>query len=307
MSSEPRSTLDLSLYKLRDDDLAFFKSQTGIHDEAALQDHIIEVQADAYAVYPYTCIRRFTFTSLKISRHPDYLAVLRLGKERPQAILLDLGCCFGIDVRKAILDGYPPENIVTSDLHPEFWALGHKLFKSSPETFCVPFYPGDIFDPAFLSPAAPPIPTSSPPLPSLPSLTNLPSLTPLQHRVSTIHISSVFHLFPESQQHILARLLGALLSPVPGSIILGSQMGLPDIEANKAGGFRTTRRVANQFIAFAHSPTSFVNMWIGQGGVFRPEDVMVRADVTISKAINESDSETVRDTHIIVWSVTRAS
>ena len=32
---------------------------------------------------------------LKISRHPDYTAVQKLLAERPDAILLDIGCCCG--------------------------------------------------------------------------------------------------------------------------------------------------------------------------------------------------------------------
>ena len=37
-------------YNLNEQELAFFKSATGIHDEAALKEHIIAVQREAYAV-----------------------------------------------------------------------------------------------------------------------------------------------------------------------------------------------------------------------------------------------------------------
>ncbi|KAI0726728.1 hypothetical protein C8Q72DRAFT_497689 [Fomitopsis betulina] len=85
--------LDPSLYKLEEDEAAFFKQATGIPDDELLKQHILRVQVEAYEVYPYPCIRRFGFTSLKISRLPSYGDLLKLGKEHDGAILLDIGCC----------------------------------------------------------------------------------------------------------------------------------------------------------------------------------------------------------------------
>ncbi|KAI0932684.1 hypothetical protein AcW2_001238 [Taiwanofungus camphoratus] len=110
--------LDDKFYALDAEELAFYKAQTGIHDDDALKQHIMRVQADAYQVHPYNCIRRFNFTRLKISRLPAYSHLLKLGKERAGAIFLDIGCCFGNDARKAVADGYPVQNVVASDLHP---------------------------------------------------------------------------------------------------------------------------------------------------------------------------------------------
>ena len=42
--------LDPSLYTLGTESLAFFKSTTGIHDDDELKAHILNVQAQAYAV-----------------------------------------------------------------------------------------------------------------------------------------------------------------------------------------------------------------------------------------------------------------
>lgn len=73
--------LDPSCYKLDDQEAAFFKSMTGIQDDAELKEHILRVQAKAYSVriggvpsprqaylfcsspqvYEYPCIRRFAF------------------------------------------------------------------------------------------------------------------------------------------------------------------------------------------------------------------------------------------------------
>lgn len=42
--------LDPSLYTLSAESSAFFKSTTGIHDDNELKEHILNVQAQAYAV-----------------------------------------------------------------------------------------------------------------------------------------------------------------------------------------------------------------------------------------------------------------
>lgn len=42
--------LDPSLYKLGDEEAAFFKQSTGIKDSEELKQHILQVQKEAYAV-----------------------------------------------------------------------------------------------------------------------------------------------------------------------------------------------------------------------------------------------------------------
>ncbi|KZV88673.1 hypothetical protein EXIGLDRAFT_772461 [Exidia glandulosa HHB12029] len=58
--------IDPSAYSLQPDEAAFFKEQTGLHDDEVLKEHILAVQAEAYQasnVYPYPCIRVFNFTT----------------------------------------------------------------------------------------------------------------------------------------------------------------------------------------------------------------------------------------------------
>ncbi|KAH9910509.1 hypothetical protein B0H21DRAFT_782503 [Amylocystis lapponica] len=195
--------LDDGAYNLNGEELAFFKSQTGIQDEAALKDHVVQIQLDAYEIYPYTCIRRFAFTKPKISRLPAYAQ---------GAIFLDIGCCYVSkvadinslilpsrnDIRKAVADGFPIENALGSDLQ-----------------------------------AARPTPA-----PALPSLT---SLAPLRGHVAAIHASAFFHLFDEAKQAQLARALAGLLAPEPGALIFGAHGGRPEkgVRVAPAGHERT--------------------------------------------------------------------
>jgi hypothetical protein len=112
-NSLPPNKLDWEeTLSLTEDELAFFKAQTGIDDDEKLKDHIFAIQAKAHNVYPYPCIRRFMFTKyvachasflfsiadlengrFRASGVPAYPRVLELAKERKDAILLDVGCC----------------------------------------------------------------------------------------------------------------------------------------------------------------------------------------------------------------------
>ena len=58
----PKSPLDPSLLVLEEDELAFYKAQTGISEVEELRQHILRIQKEAYEAYPYPCIRRFQFT-----------------------------------------------------------------------------------------------------------------------------------------------------------------------------------------------------------------------------------------------------
>ncbi|TFK75137.1 hypothetical protein BDN72DRAFT_892489 [Pluteus cervinus] len=288
--------LDESLYSLNDVETAFFKEQTGIQDDEELKQHVLSVQKSAYAVYGYPCIRKFAFTSLKISRHPAYTIVQQLHVKRPDAILLDMGCCFGNDIRKAVLDGWPVENVIASDLRPEFWTCGHELFKSDASTFPAAFIGGDAFDSAFLTPH-PVFTSSSPPTNRRPgSLKDIKTLTQLHGHISAIHAASFFHLFDESKQLEVAKRLGSLLSPQPGSTLFGSHA------ATLVAGFKTHPAVPS-FGMFCHSPESWTELWNGK--IFEKGTVDVQTSmVEVENPGAEADALDYKF-YTMSWSVTR--
>jgi len=291
----PGRSLDESLFTPDPAELAFFKSQTGIDDEQALKDHIISIQRKAYEIHSYRCIWDFSFIRLKISRLPAYERVLALGREREGALLLDIGCCFGNDARKAASDGFPVHNVIASDLRQQFWDLGHELFKSTPDSFPATFVAGDALNPEFLQPHAPfyEAPQTGPPV-----FSSLTSLTPLQGHLSIIHASSFFHLFDEEQQLQLAKSLASLLSPLPGSVIFGIQVG-----AETKGVSERAVRPDNTSI-FHHSPESWQELWDGQ--VFEKGTVKVEAHFTSSsKEPQDANINTEWRKGRLVWSVTR--
>ncbi|KAG2036751.1 hypothetical protein BDR03DRAFT_934287 [Suillus americanus] len=281
--------LDESLYDLRPQDAAFFKKLTGIEDDAALKQHILYIQAKAYKVAPYGCIYLFIFT-----RHvslPAYQQVLRLGREYENPILLDIGCCFGNDIREAVLDGFPAAQTIGCDLRPELWNLGHELFKSTPETFPAHFVGGDAFNHEILA-VAPPASKQTVEA-SSPNLSNLTSLNPLRGCVSAIHATAFFHLFKEDKQLHMARALAGLLSAEPGSIILGAHTGV------REKGVVNQAYKGIEIDMFAHSAESWTAMWDGE--VF--EKGTVKVDVQF-REISDGVGGDERYP-ILFWSVTR--
>ncbi|KAF5367143.1 hypothetical protein D9758_004028 [Tetrapyrgos nigripes] len=291
---KPTKQITLDLGELDENELAFLKSQTGIEDVEVLTRHVEDIARRAHKVFGYDYLTRTLFLKFRSTRLPVYKHVLELGKTRDDALFLDVGCGWipqvGHDIRKTIADEYPIQNMVGSDLHPEFWDLGHELFKSTPETFPVPFIPGDALDDDFIPNRDPflDMPTTS--KPSRQSLASSKSLASLQGHVSVIHASALFHLFLKESQRRLARKLASLLSPVPGSVIFGVHRGLP-----QPGEIFNTR--SEQI--FCHSADSWKRLWIGgegEVGVFPSDAVDVQA-VVIQVALKE--------TWILVWSVKR--
>jgi hypothetical protein len=218
----------------------------------------------------------------------------------------------GNDPRKLIHDGFPMHNVVATDLYPgvslisqhfsminrsstmstEFWDLGHRLFKTTPESFPVKFIPGNIFDPAHLD-----VLEDKSAINDLPDLQSLTSLNPLRGHVSFIHTSSFFHLFDEEQQSNLARLLAGLLDPRPGSMIFGSHVGLEQKGPGHSSLLAT---------AFAHSPESWIQLW--ENEIF--EKGTVKAEAVLSPMRRpDADSRprpgSGKSRFLLTWSVRR--
>ncbi|KZT55736.1 hypothetical protein CALCODRAFT_412354, partial [Calocera cornea HHB12733] len=225
------------------DDLDFLRRTTGLQDEGELTAHVVEVRNRAIKVFPYPCIFKYSFASANITKIDGFKMAIKRAKEREGALLLDIGCCFGADVRSAVLEGFPPKQIVASDLHAEFWDLGHDLFRDTQETMPVTFMAGDVFDPAFLSSSPAGTPASDTPL------SEVKSLSDLHGRLSSIHASLFFHLFSREQQTQLSGLLASLLVLEKGSVIFGHH-----IAAEEEG--------VGQYVSmWAHNIASWTAMW----------------------------------------------
>ncbi|KAF8555541.1 hypothetical protein OG21DRAFT_1521687 [Imleria badia] len=285
-------------YGLSPEQANFFKAETGIDDDDDLRTHILKVQRKAYEIFPYLCIR------LGIATLPQYENIIKLGQQRPDAILLDIGCCFGVDARKAVADGFPLRNVVTTDLKKgkphhnlatmstdtdilqEFFHMGHALFNTKPETYPINFVPGDAFDPNMLQ-IVPPF--NKPPSTEKPDLSALTSLNPLAGRCAVIYASNFFHLFSEKNQLQLAKALAGLLSCQPGSMICGEHAG------NWQKGMFYKQHEGMRIEMFQHCPESWNAMW---------DDVFQKGEVKVNAKLDEVEKPGL-SYYRLQWSVVR--
>ena len=177
------------------------------------------------------------------------------------------------------------------------WNVGHELYRSTPETFPVPFVQGDILDPTYLAPA-PILSTSSiAPLEPLPVLREVKTLNELHGKISAIWASAFFHLFEFDVQVLVARKLAGLLSPVPGSIIFGCHTGMIEKQRWDVAGSKTDY----------HSPESLKELWVD---LFAEAGVKVEVEARLRPLKSGVDEwglypENTKERFYMDWSVTR--
>jgi hypothetical protein len=184
--------------------------------------------------------------------------------------------------------GPGPDALYFSD----FWDIGHKLFKSTPESFPAKFIAGDILDPSHLAASDHQNPDES--FETIPPLQSLTSLNPLRGHVSVIHALSFFHLFDEPGQRQLARLFAGLLDPRPGSMIFGGHGGMP--QKGLSGYTFSDRQL------FCHSPESWAELWDGE--IFEKGTVRVTARLIPVNLPREGD-ERGTEYKMLIWSIVR--
>lgn len=199
-----------------------FEKYSGLSSDAVIP-HIVEVRNRAFDVYPYPCIGLFRFLDLGIQKSPQYSEVLQRLKDGQS--FLDIGCCFGQDIRRLVADGAPSENTYGSDLRKDFIELGYDLFLDK-ETLKTKFIAGDVFDPDA-------------------------SIKQLDGKIGIIHAASFFHLFNWDEQVKIAKLFVSLLNPEAGVLVIGRQMA--NVEAGEYSFSDKTR--------YRHNDESFKRMW----------------------------------------------
>ncbi|KAL6714196.1 hypothetical protein ACLMJK_008691 [Lecanora helva] len=126
--------------------------------------------------------------------YPEILARVKAGQ-----IVLDLGCCFGQDLRLLAADGASPSEtqMYASDISEHLWELGFDLFQDR-DRMHARFIQADILDP-----------TSG--------------LKQLNGKVDIVLANQFLHLFDWERQMIAMRNIVQLSKP--GSLIVGHQRG----------------------------------------------------------------------------------
>lgn len=151
----------------------------------------------AFALHPWPCIGQLRFLRFSLSSYPAYPWIVKRLQSDRHAKLLDLGCCFGQDLRKAVADGVRSEQLVGLDKFAELNQLGYELFRDR-DKLSLQFHERDIMDDAA-------------------------DWGSLESQFSFVHMTSFLHIWNWEGQLKAAKRVAKLTRP--GSIIVGSGLG----------------------------------------------------------------------------------
>ncbi|KAH8657963.1 hypothetical protein BX600DRAFT_499995 [Xylariales sp. PMI_506] len=184
--------------------------------------HVNTIRERGFAANPYPCIGLYRFTILTLRTHPLYEEIVQRLRS-PGVTYMDIGCCFGQDLRQLVLDGVPSENLIGLDIERPLMELGYELFLDR-ETLKSRFVVADVFKGALLG----------------------KDWTDLEERgADVIHCSAFFHLFTLEEQITAGKHIAKLLKK--GAVMVGRQIGSTkpgDVPAIKEGSFSYRHDVA---------------------------------------------------------------
>lgn len=148
-----------------------------------------------WAQVKFPCIGFYSFLEFSIGKAPHYETIL--ARLKNGATLLDMGCCFGQDIRKLVSDGASGQNLTGTELEPVFVELGYELFQDR-ETLGARFETGDVFAEGCYG---------------------------LEYGTfDFVHTGSFFHQFTWQEQVEALRKCLRLLKPKGGSMLIGRQI-----------------------------------------------------------------------------------
>jgi phospholipid N-methyltransferase len=199
----------------------------------------------------------FRFLDLSIKKtdvYPEVLARLKAGEK-----LLDLGCCFGQEIRQLVHDGAPSENMYGSDLRKDFMDIGYDLFLDT-NTLKSNFIASDVFD------------------------DDSELVKQLSGTINMIYTGSFFHLFGYEEQVKVAKRSLQLLKRQKDGLIIGRQVG------NVESGVFTQAGYNAEVERFRHNEESWKKMWTE---VSEATGIMVDVQVTLDSAWMSEGAEKI--------------
>ncbi|MCJ1474398.1 hypothetical protein MMC13_003056 [Lambiella insularis] len=192
--------------------------------------HVLKIRDLAWQIFPYPCIGQFRFLDLSIAQQPFYPRLLsRLTSPSPPTFL-DLGCCFGQDIRKLVHDGAPAAALSGAELRGAFLDMGYELFRDR-ETLGARFIEADVFAEG-----------------------EADALARLDGTVDVVYTASFLHLFGLATQIRVAKRIVRLLRDEAGVVCFGRQVGTlkPDEDAHPTN---------EEGKMFRHDGQTFRRMW----------------------------------------------
>lgn len=115
-----------------DEALQLLASWTGTSDLPFLRSHVLSFWRSSRAKHhTYKCIQELGFLHPRFPTHPSYTEFIQVMLSDPSRRVLEVGCCFGTDVRFLLLQGVQPSQVVATDLHSGYYELGKEFFSVS--------------------------------------------------------------------------------------------------------------------------------------------------------------------------------
>ncbi|KAL8782960.1 MAG: hypothetical protein Q9213_004967 [Squamulea squamosa] len=190
--------------------------------------HVNKIRELGFATNPYPCIGLYRFLNLTLLTHPLYTTILKR-LQSPDATYLDLGCCFGQDLRQLVQDGIPSQRLIGLDIEESLIERGYDFFLNR-GSLQSRFVVRNVFEGAKQGAA----------------------WTDMEEcGMDVIHCSAFFHLFPLEEQILSAKNIAKLVKK--GGFIVGRQMGSVkpgDVAAIKEGSS-----------SYRHNVETFDAMW----------------------------------------------
>ncbi|KAH9998194.1 hypothetical protein F4779DRAFT_166507 [Xylariaceae sp. FL0662B] len=196
--------------------------------------HVNSIRERGFQSNPYPCIGLYRFANLTLLTHPLYDTIVERLKTT-DATYLDVGCCFGQDLRQLVLDGVPSERLIGLDITGALMELSYDFFLDR-ETLKSRFVVADVFKGAAQGKA----------------------WTELEERgVDVMHCSAFFHLFTLEEQVAAAKNLAKLVKK--GGVVVGRQIG-----SVKPGDVPA---IQDKSFSYRHDVETFDAMWRKVGEV----------------------------------------
>ncbi|KGO37241.1 hypothetical protein PEX1_011920 [Penicillium expansum] len=202
-----------------------FREWSHLADEE-LASHLHRIRDQAWPLGEFPCVGLWMFLLPGISAFPQFPDILKTGR-RAEAIILDLGCGLGQDLRLLAAHGVPTERMWALDIQAHLWGLGYQLFRDEGRMKAA-FIHAD-FQQA--------------------SVAEDPRFAALRGQVDLVLASQFLHLFDWEGQIAASKKIVSLSKP--GTVIVGFQQGRK----------RARAYIRPWGMMFYHNRDSLLQMW----------------------------------------------
>jgi SAM-dependent methyltransferase len=159
--------------------------------------------------HTYRCVQSLAFLAPKIQQFNDYNRLINLSKSNAQIKVADVGCCFGQDIRRLILDGIPPASIYAIDVTGGYWDAGLEIYRDTSSLSLARHSINEVHT-LFCDLTSP-------------DVSDTVTTELLNQSFDCLILKNVFHVLSLAQSETLVRRMNCMLKP--GGFIMGICLG----------------------------------------------------------------------------------